>query len=495
MPKFYCRDMIESLIKNKFLHFLSKKNEAETEGNETKVKIDGQIVTSNLSVTYFPGQSNEVRSLSNINISIKEGEFIIFFGPSGCGKSTLLYSIAGLERGIQGDIFVQGKNLATMPSHKKELYYRNTIGMVFQAYHLIPTLTVLQNVTLPLVAAGVKSGERMQRAMELLTRFGVKTQANKLPNELSGGQQQRVAICRAVVNSPSIILADEPLGNLDSKSANEVVGLLKDLNINFKKTVILVTHDPTYLDIANRVFFIKDGCLIDTKVNQDVNNKMVEQKVVEAGTKTVEAGSKTKELDFMSQHYSKLGPQGPSSLLHSYQAKNIATLALADLTADDFDSLREKIETSLNQNDDFERVIRFLDDNPEQGGLGLNSLTARKINSKIKSLAKELAASEQLPHRGASQANDSALIAAEEKEEILLRRAIFDELSVKLESHKSLAVIDASIADRFRGKIDRQELYRLLDKPLAQGGAGLDRRLASKMVKRLELWLIGHKER
>ncbi|MEI7620728.1 MAG: ABC transporter ATP-binding protein [Candidatus Falkowbacteria bacterium] len=453
------------------------------------LKIDDQIVVSNMSVIYFLGQSNEIKALDNINLSIYEGEFIIFFGPSGCGKSTLLYSIAGLENGIQGDILVQGKNLSKMPPRKKELYYRNTIGMVFQAYHLIPTLSVLQNVTLPLVAAGVRPKERQERAMELLSRFGVRAQADKLPNELSGGQQQRVAICRAVINSPSIILADEPLGNLDSRSANEVVELLKDLNTNFKKTVILVTHDPTYLDIANRVFFIKDGRLIDTKVNKAVN-KMVVKEMVEAGTHT-------QELDFLSKHYSKLKAQTPTSLLRAYQAKNIATLAMTGLAADDFDRLQGKIEIALGQKDDFSPVEKFLDVNPEEGGLGLDSRTAKKINDKIKILAKELEAGAHLPHR--SDDDDVLaspdLVAEEEKEEIILRRALFDDLSVRLKDPASLPVIDAAITDRFRGRIDRRELFRLLDQPLDKGGAGLDRRLASKMSKRLELWLIGHKER
>ncbi|MFZ4648403.1 MAG: ABC transporter ATP-binding protein [Patescibacteria group bacterium] len=460
---------------------------------QTTLKTNEQIVTSNLSVTYFPGQSNEVKSLDNINLSISEGEFIIFFGPSGCGKSTLLYSIAGLETGIQGDIFVEGKNLAEMRPHKKELYFRDTIGMVFQAYHLIPTLTVLQNVTLPLIAAGVKPGERQKRAMELLERFGVKTQANKLPNNLSGGQQQRVAICRAVINSPSIILADEPLGNLDSHSANEVVQLLRDLNVNFKKTVVLVTHDPTYLDIAHRVFFIKDGRLVDTKVNRvlgEDDGKMVLKECVEAGTCT-------KEFKFLSEQYSRLKPQTPSSLLMSYQAKNLATLALADFVVDDFDRLHEKIEIALSQNNDFSGVFEFLDVSPDEGGLGMDSRTAKKITNKIKSLAKELMIGENLPHR-TSDDDDFAtdlLVAEEEREEVVLRRAIFDELSIKLKAHKSLAIIDRAITDRFRGRIDRKELLRILSSSLLKGGAGLKRSLANKIAKRLELWLIGHKER
>lgn len=201
---------------------------------ETATKTKAQIVVSSLSVTYMKGKENEVRSLDNINLTIYEGEFIIFFGPSGCGKSTLLYSIANLEK-FQGSVVVEEKEINKLVKKEKVSYSRDTIGMVFQAYHLIPTLSVIQNVSLPLISSGVAAPERNARSTELLQRFGVATQANKLPNELSGGQQQRVAICRAVVNNPKIILADEPLGNLDSKSADEVIKLFKDINIRLKK--------------------------------------------------------------------------------------------------------------------------------------------------------------------------------------------------------------------------------------------------------------------
>lgn len=234
-------------------------------------KKQAQIIAKHLSVTYFPGQSNEIKSLSDLSFVIEEGEFIIFFGPSGCGKSTLLYSIAGLER-WHGELRVEGVDLQTMNAKEKEIYHREHIGMIFQSFYLIPTISVLQNVALPLVLAGVPRKEREKRAMSLLERFGVKSQANKLPSALSGGQQQRVAICRAVINNPKIILADEPLGNLDSKSAAEVVGLFKELNGNFGKTVILVTNDPTYLDLANRVFFIKDGILVNIKINRPLGS-------------------------------------------------------------------------------------------------------------------------------------------------------------------------------------------------------------------------------
>lgn len=453
---------------------------------ELSEEVKEQIVASALSVTYFPGQSNEVKSLNNITLSIYEGEFIIFFGPSGCGKSTLLYSIADLER-FQGDLIVEGKKLSELPKHEKENYYRNTIGMVFQAYHLIPTLNVLQNVALPLISSGVNPKERKARAMELLTRFGVNNQANKLPNELSGGQQQRVAICRAVINNPKILLADEPLGNLDSKSANEVIQLFKDINIKLKKTVILVTHDPTYLDIAHRVFFIKDGKLIDTKVNRNIKDQIIPKE--NFGTK-----NHAKELEFLSNHYSKLKINEPDFLIRSYQAKNMATLALTGLSADDFDSFRQKVESSLKEGNDFSKVREFLDVNPEQGGLGFDSRTAEKITEHLRSLAEELKASDDLPHVDSQHLRTEEVKKEEEREEILLRRSLFDELDVDLRHFESLGIIDAAILSRLRGEIDRKELFLSFNQPLKKGGAGLDKRLANKLVKRLEIWLIGHKE-
>ena len=453
-----------------------------------KNKNNPQIIASNLSVIYFPGQSNEVRSLDNVSLSINEGEFVIFFGPSGCGKSTLLYSIAGLQK-VDGNVNVENVDLNKMNSKAKENYYRNTIGMVFQAFHLIPTLSVLQNVTLPLVAAGVGFKERQARGMELLTRFGVKNQANKLPSELSGGQQQRVAICRAVVNDPKIILADEPLGNLDSKSANEVVNLFKDLNLRLKKTVILVTHDPTYLDIANRIFFIKDGKLIDTKVNQNVVDANKLAKEVVGPEKQI---TKSKELDFLDKHYSRLNDNSSSSLLRAYYAKNLATLSLFNLSAEEFELLRDKIDNSLAICDDFVSVREFLDFDQSKGGLGIDKRTANRLIKKLLVLYSELKAATDFPHINSINQHVSKDNKKHEKKEVVLRKYLFDELNIVLKNPSSLPIIDKAILDRSRGLISKNELFYLLDKPLPEGAA-MDRRLVNKLVKRLEILLIEFK--
>src|SRR6056297_2087061 len=201
------------------------------------------IKIKDLNVTYFRGRPNEIKALDDISLDIYSGEFVIFFGPSGCGKSTLLYAVSGLETNITGNIFIDDKNIAQMKNREIEHFHQKKIGMIFQAYYLIHSLDVLKNVVLPQMALNVGKKKREKKALQLLEHFGVKEQRAKLPNELSGGQLQRVAICRALVNEPDVLLADEPVGNLDSKSAEEVMNLLKDLYDNQGKTVILVTHN------------------------------------------------------------------------------------------------------------------------------------------------------------------------------------------------------------------------------------------------------------
>ncbi|MDD5623740.1 MAG: ABC transporter ATP-binding protein [Candidatus Peribacteraceae bacterium] len=245
------------------------------------------ISVRKLCVTYFPGKSNEVRALKDVSLDINPGEFIIFFGPSGCGKSTLLYSISGLEKKITGDILVKGENLPTMTPRQRETFHQRTIGMVFQAYYLIASLSVLDNVTLPQVALNEPAHVRNAKALELLKKFGVFEQAKKLPTELSGGQQQRVAICRSIMNDPDILFADEPVGNLDSKSSEEVMELLRELNERDHKTVILVTHDPSHLHHAHRVFFMRDGQIIRVQQNTAEDRK---QSPVVAAAKETQSG-------------------------------------------------------------------------------------------------------------------------------------------------------------------------------------------------------------
>ena len=331
------------------------------------------IKIKNLNVTYFLGRSNEVRALRNIDLEIYSGEFIIFFGPSGCGKSTLLYAIAGLETDISGSIYIDNKNITEFSHKELERFHQKKTGMIFQAYYLINSLSVLNNVILPQIAIGENNKTRKEKALKLLEHFSVKEQADKLPNELSGGQQQRVAICRSLANDPDILLADEPVGNLDSHSSEDVMSLLKDLNEKQKKTIILVTHNPAYLDIAHRVFYIKDGKIINVKINKAANQIIASAQAKEAKP------SLSKDLELLARTFSSIsGSVG--NLLMPFKAKQITAEALTSMTEEEISGIENKVESLLmksSQND--ELMFKYLDEEIEKGGLGIDKRIAQNL--------------------------------------------------------------------------------------------------------------------
>lgn len=227
--------------------------------------------TVNIKKEYVLGDVT-VNALDGVNLEIYSGEFICIFGPSGCGKSTLLSIIAGLQQPSSGDVYLRGEKLTIMNNDELAKYRRSKIGMIFQSFNLIHSMNIVENVALPLAFASVSKSRRLKRAEELLDLVGLGKFKDHTPAQLSGGQQQRVAIARSMVNAPWIMLADEPTGNLDSKSANDVMRLLISLNRKSKRTVILITHNPEYLDYADRIFYIQDGKVVDTKVNSRVKN-------------------------------------------------------------------------------------------------------------------------------------------------------------------------------------------------------------------------------
>ncbi|KKQ39852.1 MAG: ABC transporter, ATPase subunit [Candidatus Moranbacteria bacterium GW2011_GWF2_37_7] len=222
------------------------------------------VKAEKVQITFLVGGKHQ-KILKNVSISLYAGEFVVIYGPSGCGKSTLLHSILGLEKPSKGKIFLRDQDLYKLDDDKRTNFRREKIGMVFQAYNLIPTLTVIDNVALPQVFRGISREKRLLRAKILLQRFDILPQADRLPSELSGGQQQRVGIARALINEQPIIFADEPVGNLDSKSAKIVLDILYDLNVKDKKTVILVTHDPSLLKYATHIIYMKDGFIVGEK--------------------------------------------------------------------------------------------------------------------------------------------------------------------------------------------------------------------------------------
>ena len=205
---------------------------------------------------------SQVHSLDSVNLKIEKGEFLSVIGPSGSGKSTLLYTLGGLLTPTKGSVTIQGTEIYQLKSRERARFRRENIGFIFQTFELLPYLTALENVMLPLHLAGISSTEQEEWASEALDKVGLGKRASHKPTELSGGEQQRVAVARGIVNNPSILLADEPTGNLDQKTGNEIMGLLCDLHKKEGLTLIFVTHDPTKAELAGRVVEMLDGHIV-----------------------------------------------------------------------------------------------------------------------------------------------------------------------------------------------------------------------------------------
>lgn len=213
----------------------------------------------------------EVIALNNISFSVEAGEFTAIMGPSGSGKSTLMNILGCLDRVSSGSYLLNNRDIANLSDVELAQIRNKEIGFVFQAFNLLPRMSLLENVELPLVYAGVPSRVRREQALEALSRVGLKDRVKHRPNEISGGQKQRVAIARAIVNSPAFILADEPTGNLDSKSSNDIMGIFQGLN-NDGATVLIVTHEAEIAQHAKRVVRFRDGSIVSDTI---VENRIV----------------------------------------------------------------------------------------------------------------------------------------------------------------------------------------------------------------------------
>ena len=224
------------------------------------------LKTSNLKKYYGNGE-NLVKAIDNDNIDIKEGEFVAIVGKSGSGKSTLLHMMGGLDNPTEGKVYINDKDIFSLKEEKLAIFRRRNIGFIFQNFNLIPSLNVWENITLPVGLDGKEINKPF--VTDIINSLGLESKVDALPNTLSGGQQQRVAIARALVARPAIILADEPTGNLDSKTSDEVMRLLKTMIKKYNQTLVMITHDETIAQMADRVIYIEDGKVVKGGVTND----------------------------------------------------------------------------------------------------------------------------------------------------------------------------------------------------------------------------------
>lgn len=223
------------------------------------------LETRDLKKQYGTGE-NAVHALAGVNLSVENGEFVAVVGTSGSGKSTLLHMLGGLDRATSGKVYVDGKDIFALKDEELTIFRRRKIGFVFQSFNLVPVLSVYENIVLPLQL----DGKTVDNAFigDIAEALGLKEKLNVLPNQLSGGQQQRVAIARALAAKPAILLADEPTGNLDSRTSQDVMGLLKTTSTKFSQTIVMITHNEEIAQLADRIIHIEDGRIVTGKAGE-----------------------------------------------------------------------------------------------------------------------------------------------------------------------------------------------------------------------------------
>lgn len=428
----------------------------------------GSIINvENLRVLYNQGKSNEVRSLDGVGVEIYPEEYIIIYGPSGCGKSTLLYAIAGLQMPTYGEVTIEDKKISAMNKKELVILHQKEIGMVFQAFYLIPTLNVLDNVCLPKTFTGDNIKNRREAGMTLLRRFGIAEQADKFPSQLSGGQKQRVAIARSLINNPDIILADEPVGNLDTESAQNVLDILKELNTVDKKTVIMVTHNAEHLHYANRVVHMKDGKIVEVEVQKEMRPPEAIKK------EEVFADGLPSELKMLMRSFKNLTPQQLGVMLVPFKAKQLLMHVLAELTEEQMKSAENYLKEYLFHNIDTEALFKDLDLDFAAGGAGWNRQRAHSFSGRVEKIV-----------------NIAEVV----------RKDAFTGLTVLIDYFADLFKINFEPEPKFRfkaflklrleNKIDRSEFQRRLDMPKALGGVGLYKNTAEKLTNELEVIML-----
>lgn len=225
-------------------------------------------------------EAKEVKALNNINLTVNKGEFIGIMGPSGSGKTTLLNILSGVDIATKGKVLIRNKDIIKMKKDELAIFRRKNIGYIFQDFNLLDSLTLAENIGLPLILDKKNPEDINKKVSELMKFFGIGGLENKYPYHISGGQKQRVAAARALINNPAIIFADEPTGNLDSKSANNVMNTISEMNKKAKSTVLMVTHDPFAASFCKKIIFIKDG-EINIEISSDGNRKKFFDKILE----------------------------------------------------------------------------------------------------------------------------------------------------------------------------------------------------------------------
>ncbi len=416
------------------------------------------IQLENLNLYYDKGKPSEVWALKNINIEINKGEYVAFFGPSGCGKTTLLYTISGIDisKVTDGKILINGRDLRQFSQKELAIFRQMGIGIIFQQFNLIPSLSVLDNVALPMAFLGVSLDRRKEEAANLLARLNLTPYAGRYPSELSGGQQQRVGIARALANNPPIIVADEPLGNLDSENANKVLEFLKELNEKDGRTVIMVTHEAWSLRDAKRIFYIKDGEIV---------------KIEEPKGKTETAKSITSHV--MEELY-------PDITSKELIAKSLSHLFLRGYSNDEIKRFEFFLVQRFNDKLDKDTFRAVLDRPYKHGGLGLWKQKAAKIAEMTEELIERRKDIDRI-HKELELNLEVPLYEEIRK----LSGWLLEEFSGKITDIQKIK-LEEIVSERLRKIISSEDFLKVLRLPKNEFGLGLSLRVSQRMSDKLD---------
>ncbi len=423
------------------------------------------VQTDKMFITYNKGLANEFNALKNINVEIYPREYIILFGPSGCGKSTLLYTILGGVPPADGRMLVRGEDIYRYTPAEMNAYQQTTIGIVYQQFNLISSITVLDNVALPMVFLNKTVAERNDRARVLLRRFGINDMLEKkLPILMSGGQQQRVAVARALVNDPEILLADEPVGNLDSISAEHVMDSFEEINEKDRKTVILVTHDAKYLPYAHRVFYMRDGVLRRIVVNPE----KPQIKRVKPGETIVT------EIEQLARLYPYAEPI-------ELKVKSLVNFATQSIGFTQIERLEKAVLEVIKGTMDEEMFAEYLLKPIVNGGVGMHAEEVSRIAKNLFTLvnySRDVAKFREEMHHDDMFLHQQKFI-----------ESVLTYIKGEIELHASadqLKVLQESVAERVGGIITGDDFERRLSLPLHLGGMAFDTDKAYLISRYLE---------
>lgn len=422
------------------------------------------IVCRDLSIIYNKGKSNEYRALTGVNTDIFEGEYIILFGPSGCGKSTLMYAIQGSLPPGEGTLLIRGDDIYSYPPSERVYFQRYVMGIIFQSFNLIGSLSVLDNVALPMIFCNVDKQTRNRRSQQLLDRFGVGHVSHKIPAMLSGGQQQRVSVARSMVNDPSILLADEPTGNLDSISTQQVMDKIDEINTFDRRTIIMVSHNAAHLSYAHRVYYLKDGAI----VREVVNPQRKQIKPVREGETIVT------ELEQLARLF-------PYDSVETWRVKSMVNYLTQSYSFDQIGRLEHAIALFISGHIDKEAFIKALILPFERGGVEVTEEEAKRMAQ----VAERTIEHADDIRRFRARKDNANIFFNQHKLAERMRDHMLNVFRIHLSKEQDKNLVEM-IADRVTGVMEGEEMNEKMMVGVRTGGLGFSVKEADEMSRYFE---------